>query len=99
MDMKAAGSGLMGGIAHTNRFPQEGLPGHIVLMVLQAHRMGDNFKAILQRAIMFAINAIGLSISFLYDVSSVGGTFPSAVNFQFYAEVSGAFAPKRWGQA
>ena len=27
--------------------------------------MGDNFKAILQRAIMFAINAIGLSISFL----------------------------------
>ena len=33
------------------------------------------------------MDVVNVAKDFLYDVSSVGGAFPSAVNFQFYAKV------------
>src|SRR5699024_11124687 len=50
MDMEAAGTGLVGKVAHVDGLPEEGLPGHFCAVVAEGHRMGHQLKAVVQGA-------------------------------------------------
>ena len=57
MDMKAAGPRLMAGVAQIHGSLADLLPGHLPELVVQGHGMGDDLKAIVQGAVVLAIDA------------------------------------------
>lgn len=62
MDMEAAGVGTMGKIPHLNRLVQNRLPRHLMQVPVKTHGMCDNFKTIIQTAIVLAVNQLLLTV-------------------------------------
>lgn len=94
VDMEAAGSRLMGAVAHTDSLLENGGPGHVFFVVLQAHGMGDDLKAVLQGAVMLAVDVLRFPVGDLHKLSSIGGAFPALVDLKLNAKETRPFSEK-----
>ena len=86
VDMEAAGSRLMGAVAHADGLLQNGGPRHVFFVVLQAHGMGDDLKAVLQGAVMLAVDVLFFPVGDFHERSGIGGAFPALIDLKLYAE-------------
>lgn len=85
--MEATGICLMAGIAHTDGLCQNRLPGHFLLVVFQGHGMGDDLKAIIQRAVMFAVDMLQpIHVGNLYDSLCLVIIFPGPIDLQLHSK-------------
>ena len=78
----------MGTIAHGNRFPEECFPVHSLRVVLQSHGVGNNLKAIFQRAIRLDVDIFLMHIGNAFESCGIVVIFAAFIDFQFYAKVS-----------
>ena len=63
------------------------------MVVVQRHGVGDDLKAIIQAAVMLAVDALlTVSVGILDDIPCVGGIFTGIVDLQLYAEVAVSLA-------
>ena len=93
MDMEAAGSSLMAGIAHTLGSVQDRRPGHFLLVVSQGHGMGDDLKAVLQGAVMLAIDTLfAFLVGDFHDMVGVIIILSGSINLQLHAKEAGRFS-------
>ena len=58
-------------------------------MAFQRGGMADDLKAVVQTAVMLAVNTIKISVSDGKDFFGVAADFARAVNFEFDAKISG----------
>ena len=97
MDVETAGPRLMAGIAQGDGLFADGCPGHLMEMVVQGHGMGDDLKAIVQGAVVLAIDAaltgiIGES----QNLRGIPRVLAALVNFQFDTKIAGAASVEDW---
>lgn len=64
-------------------------------VVLQAHGMGDDLKAILQGAVMLAVDVLFFSVGNLHKLSGIGGAFPGLVDLKLHAEEAWPFTKEK----
>lgn len=83
---------IVGCVTHGFCHAQNPVPGKSVQVVVQSHWMGHQFKAILQRVVMLAVEMLVLSIGDFQNLSGSCVTFTSSVNFQLYTEIAAAVA-------
>jgi len=68
------------------------LPGHLVLMKIQRHRVSDNFHTIVQGAIRLDVDVTALTIADIQQCLSLLVIFSAVINFKLYAEAAGTIA-------
>lgn len=94
MDVKAACPRLMAFIAHCNGLVQYVRPSHPFPVVVQCHRVGDNFKPLLQRTVMLAIDVLIAAVGNAQQFCGIAGGFSAIINLQFYAHVPASLSVK-----
>ena len=92
VDMETAGARLMGAVAQTSGLVQNLFPGHMPAVVVQAHGMADNLKALIQRAVVLAIGPFLSVVDQPENLPGVAVVFAGTVNLQFHPEVPAALA-------
>ncbi|SCI59309.1 Uncharacterised protein [uncultured Blautia sp.] len=90
MDVKAAGPGLMAGVAQIHGSLANLLPGHLPELVGQGHRVRDDLKSFFQGAVMLAVDPFLFLIGDPQELFGVGAILPGAIDFQFHAKEPGA---------
>ena len=90
VDMQPTGIGLVGIIPQFSRLTANTHPRHLGLMVLQGHGMCVDLKAVHQRTVMLAVNAVmlGLGVANLQDLFGVVLVFTALVDLQLHTEVA-----------
>lgn len=91
MDMEAAGVGLVAGVAQLHSPAQQLLPGHLLRMVAQRHGMGHQLKAIVQGAVVFAVEPLlPFPVGDADQFPGVVVALSSLVDLQLHSEEPGA---------
>ena len=86
MDMKTTGASLMGTIAQRNRFCHDLLPRQLRQMVFCRRRMADDLKAVIQTAVMLAVEIFFTAVSDCQNLFRVASDFAALVDLQLNAE-------------
>ena len=94
MDMKPAGPGLMAPVPHGDRLPQNLPPGHVLLVEFQGHRVGHDFKPVIQRAVVLAVDQLPVPVGQIQNLLGILAALPRSINFQLHPKIAGAFAIK-----
>ena len=89
MDMQSAGFRFVGTVAELNCLLHHLRPRKILRVTFQRGRMADDLKAVVQTAVVLAVNSLCILVSDGKDFFGVAADFARAVNFEFDAKISG----------
>ena len=89
MDMQSAGFRFVGTVAELNCLLHHLRPRKILRVAFQRGGMADDLKAVVQTAVMLAVNTIKIPVSDGKDFFGAAADFARAVNFEFDAKISG----------
>ena len=93
VDVKAAGLGLVGTVAQRAGCAQDFRPGHLFLVVLQAHGMRDQLEAVAEGTVVLTVKSLGeIDVGLRQDPAGIVAPLAAFVNLQLDPEVSGAGA-------
>lgn len=93
VNVKAAGLGLVGTVAQRAGCAQDFRPGHLFLVVLQAHGMRDQLEAIAEGTVVLTVEPLGeTDIGLRQNLAGVVTPLAAFVDLQLDPEVSGAGA-------
>ena len=92
MDMQAAGLGLMAPVVQLSGLLQNGLPRHGLHVVFEGHRMADHLEAVVQAAVMLAVDALRFCVGDLQQFPGLVVRFSALVQFDLNAHVEGVGA-------
>ena len=79
--METAGVGTMGKIPHLNRLVQNRLPRHLMQVPVKTHGVRDDFKSIIQAAVVLAVNQLLLPVPDKQEPSGAVGILSAAIDF------------------
>ena len=89
MDVQAASSRLMGTVAKLNGFFHHLLPREVLHVAGQRRRVADDLKAVVQTAVMLAVDALRVLIADGEDFLGIAADLARTVNFKLHAEIPG----------
>ena len=93
VNVKAAGLGLVGTVAQRAGCAQDLRPGHLFLVVLQAHGMRDQLEAVAEGTVVLTVEPLGeTDIGLRQNLAGVVTPLAAFVDLQLDPEVSGAGA-------
>lgn len=93
VNVKAAGLGLVGTVAQRAGCVQDFRPGHLFLVVLQAHGMRDQLEAVAEGTVVLTVEPLGKTdIGLGQNPAGVVTPLAAFVDLQLNPEVSGAGA-------
>ena len=88
VNVKAAGLGLVGTVAQRAGCAQDLRPGHLFLVVLQAHGMRDQLEAIAEGTVVLTVEPLGeINIGLRQDPAGVVTPLAAFVDLQLDSEV------------
>ena len=86
MNVQTAGACLMAAVSHLYRTVQNVCPAKFVHVVVKAHRVRDNLKAVIKAAVRFDVDMFPVPIGDFEQLLGVIVVMSTVVYFQFYAE-------------
>ena len=96
VDMKSASACLMRFVAELNRLVTDIVPRHLVFVIVERHRVCDDFHSIVQRAVRLYVNVLKpVPIRLVENQLRVFTVFPALVNFELNTEKALAVAVKQ----
>lgn len=99
MDVKTAGLGLVRTVAQRAGCAQELRPGHLFLVVLQAHGMRDQLEAVAEGTVVLTVEPLGeTNVGLRQDLAGVVTPLAAFVDLQLDSEVpwTGAIEDGFW---
>ena len=97
MDVEAAGPGLVAGVAHGPGGGQHLRPWHFPEVVVQGHGIGHQFEAVVQGAVVLAVEPPLPPVGDVQQLPGVGAVLPRSIDLQLHAEKPGALPVKNGG--
>ena len=85
VNMQTTGTCVVRGIVQTYCFCHNLTPVHGVGVVIQRHRMTDNFKSIVETSIVLAVDAFFIEVCDITDFLCIAVTFSTIIDLQFHA--------------
>lgn len=92
MDVQTAAAGLVAAVTHLHRGMAQRGPGHLMEMIVQRHGVGDDLEAIIQGAVVLAVDALCTVVGQGHQGLGGANTLAAFVDFQLHAEVAGTGA-------
>lgn len=65
-------------------------------MIVEGHGVSHYFKALVETAVVLAVNVFCVAVSDAKDIFSIFIVFACTVDFELYSEISRAFAVEDW---
>lgn len=99
VNVKAAGLGLVGTVAQRAGCAQDLRPGHLFLVVLQAHGMRDQLEAVAEGTVVLTVEPLGeTNVGWRQDLAGVVTPLAAFVDLQLDSEVpwTGAIEDGFW---
>ena len=96
VDVKAAGPGLMGQVAHFLCLVQNIAPGHFIKMIIQGHGVRHDLESFVQGTVMLTVDSLLNAIGNIHDSGCIGVVLATIVNFQFHAKEAIPVTQKNW---
>ena len=88
VDVEAAGLGLVGTVAKRAGCAQDFRPGHLFLVVLQAHGMRDQLEAVAEGTVVLTVEPLGeTNVGWRQDLAGVVTPLAAFVDLQLDSEV------------
>lgn len=88
VNVKAAGLGLVGTVAQRAGCAQNFRPGHLFLVVLQAHGMRDQLEAVAEGTVVLTVEPLGeTNVGWRQDLAGVVTPFAAFIDLQLDSEV------------
>ena len=92
MYVQSAGFRLVGAVTETDSFAAEDIPWHFIDMKVERHGMGDDFKPVIKRTIVLAVDQLkSVAVYGIKDPGSVVRILTGTVDLQFNAEIAITF--------
>ncbi len=92
MEMQSASGSLVAVIAEPERLFHDAFPRHLIAVMVEGHRVGDDFHSIVKRAVRLYVDLFVKRISDVKDLVSLFAVLPSAVDFKLYTEETRTFS-------
>ena len=92
VNVKSAGSCRMAEVPHTLRFTQHLRPRHFSQMVLERHRVGDEFQPFIQTAVCLDVEIFSILVRDVEQLLRIAVNRTAVVDFKLNAEMTQAFA-------
>ena len=89
VNVESASARLMARVSHLQGLSQNSLPRHFSLMIGKRHGMCDHLKAVVQRAVVLAVEVFqAVAVGDGHDLGGVAIVLSGSVHFQFYAKIA-----------
>ena len=96
VNMKSTGACLVAGVTHLHGFPQDVRPRHFRLMVGKRHGMRHHLKAVVQRAVVLAVEVFNtVAVCNGHDLGGVVIVLTGSVHFQLYTKIAIALSTEQ----